>query len=100
MTEVMLKITQVLNWSNFYSCIFFGVLSILHSAGQIFPGAQNGLFLKNAKSSQLSIVLNSDTAMWTVSKANKEEGSHHSMESAVNINFVSLQNLNSSGLCI
>lgn len=46
---------------------FFGVLSFLHSTGQIVPGAQNGLFLKNAKSSQLSIVLNSDTAMWTVS---------------------------------
>lgn len=47
---------------------FFGVLSFLHSAGQIFPGAQNALFLKNAKSSQLSTVLNSaDIVMWTVS---------------------------------
>lgn len=46
---------------------FFGVLSFLYSAGQIFPGAQNGLFLQNAKSSQLPVVLNSDTAMWTVS---------------------------------
>lgn len=46
---------------------FFGVLSFLLSTGQIFPGVQNGLFLKKAKSSQLSIVLNSDTAVWTVS---------------------------------
>lgn len=26
---------------------FFGVLRFLHSARQVFPGAQNGLFLKD-----------------------------------------------------
>lgn len=46
--KAMLKITQI-SWAEvIYMAAFFGVLRFLHSARQVCPGAQNGLFLKDA----------------------------------------------------